>query len=147
MRLLTFLIQHGFVHFLNSSFSSYCWRESSGLARHRSDPPGHLFCLYSPLKSVVLEPSHSKIWPKPNEKKQQGVTYVWTLGCFDHLFHLSIFEDTVVWSANVSGNGISCWRSIEYRLILLIGLFLWRDVTELGSNLLFSSEQRYMALS
>lgn len=147
MHLLPFPIQHAFGHFLSSSFSCYCWRGNGGLAGHRSDPPGHLLCPYGPLKSVVLEPSHSKIWPKPNEKKQQGVTHVWTLGCFDHLFHLSIFEDTVVWSANVSGNVISCWRGTEYRLILPIGLFLWRDATELVYIQLLSSGQRYMALS
>lgn len=79
----------------------------------------------------MLQTGHSKIWPKPNETKQQGVTYIWTLGCFDYLCHLSIFEDTLVWSANVTGCVISCWQSIEYSLIPLRGLFweeLWQNV-------------------
>lgn len=115
-----------------------------GISLTHQDTP--LCPIKQPIKQCCAGTQSCKIWPEPNDTKQQGVTYIWTLGCFDHLCHLSSFEDIVLWSANVSGSVISSWWSIEYRLILLRGLFWWRDVTECGYNQLFSSEQIYMAL-
>lgn len=116
-----------------------CSREDSGLA-------GHLWATRTPplsSHSAVLEQGHSKIWPKPNETKQQGIAYTSTLGCFDHLCHPSVFEDTVVWSANVSAVSFHADRAQN------TGWFYWEaffgeQVWQNMGTISYSAQNKYI---